>query len=353
MQESGFSLVPIFRSPSTRADLLQVLKAVLAAVAAWVIAADLLEMSSAFLAPWTALLTVHATVYRSFARGAQAVAATVLGVLLSFGIVAAIGPSAAALGLALLVGLLLGRLTPIRDEGSTVATTALFILTTGQADEATMLVDRLGSTGIGVIAGVVVNLVVFAPLDYRAARSQVDAVCRGLGHLLGDMARELVSSAEDVDLEDFIDRSRRLDEDLGHAWELVRHTREARIGNPRPSSRGLEPDTYTRILTRLEDGVTHARAIARTIDQSRQAPETWAPHFRDAWIPLLESLGDRLYSPDATVASLRPDLEALVTDLSGEGLPGDHWPAYGSLIDSTLSIVDVVDDVASSRHVRD
>lgn len=53
------------------------------------------------------------------------------------------------------------------------------------------------------------------------------------------------------------------------------------------------------------------------------------------------------------MASLRPDLEALVTGLSGEDLPGDHWPVYGSLIDSTMSIVGVVDDVATSRYVRD
>ena len=32
--------------------------------------------------------------------------------------------------------MLLGRLRPIRDEGSTVATTALFVVTAGQAEQA-------------------------------------------------------------------------------------------------------------------------------------------------------------------------------------------------------------------------
>lgn len=346
------TVVPSLRSPSSQADMMQIVKAVVAAVAAWVVANDLLGLSSAFLAPWTALLTIHATVYRSLTRGSQAVAATVLGVLLSFVIVVAVGPSAIALGVALLVGMLLGRLTPIRDEGSTIATTALVVITTGQADEGAMLLDRLSGTGIGVVAGMLVNLVIFAPLDYRAARSQVDTVCRESGALLGGMAKELAKDGEEVDSQKWIERSRQIDEQLKHAWQLVRHTSEARIANPRPSSRELDPQTYVSILTRLEDGIAQTRALARTVDQANQAPDRWDPHFREGWLPVLEELGQRLGSPDATVANLRSDLEALIAALSGEHLPRDHWPVYGSLIDSTMNIIDVVDDVASSRQVR-
>lgn len=57
-------------------------------------------------------------------------------------------------------------------------------------------------------------------------------------------------------------------------------------------------------------------------------------------------------SPEADVTSLRPDLGGLVRDLSHGQLPGERWPVYGSLIDSTLNIVDVVDAVASAREVR-
>lgn len=102
------------------------------------------------------------------------------------------------------------------------------------------------------------------------------------------------------------------------------------------------------LLRRLEEGVAQARAIARTVDQSNQAPDEWSALSRDAWLPLLEAVGERLVSPEADVASLRPDLEGLVRDLSH----GQRWPVYGSLIDSTLNIVDVVDAVASARAVR-
>ena len=64
-------------------DVLQLAKTVLAAVAAWVLAASVLDLPQPFLAPWAALLVVHATVYRTFSKGMQQVAATVVAVLLA------------------------------------------------------------------------------------------------------------------------------------------------------------------------------------------------------------------------------------------------------------------------------
>lgn len=348
---SATSLVPRFRAPSTPADLMQIVKAVVAAVTAWVLAHGVLGLAEAFLAPWVALLTVHATVYRSFTRGSQAVVATIIGVLLSYGIVEVIGPSSVALGLALLVGLLVGTMAPIRDEGSTVATTALFLITAGQAEQGGVILDRLQSTGIGVAMGIVVNLAIFAPIDARTARLQIDTVCRTLGDLLARMSRELRDAGSDINAPSWIESSREADERLGHAWVLMHQTREARIGNPRRRSRHLDAEEYVSLLRRLEEGVAQTRAIARTIDQSNQVPDEWGHLFRETWLPLLEAVGMRLHSPDADVASLRPDVERLVRDLSHSELASEHWPVYGSLIDSTLNI-DVVDDVASAREVR-
>ena len=69
------------RDPLTWTALIQLAKTVVAAVAAWVIADQVLGLPQAFLAPWSALLVVHSTVYRTFSRGLQQVTGTVLGVL--------------------------------------------------------------------------------------------------------------------------------------------------------------------------------------------------------------------------------------------------------------------------------
>src|ERR687898_2507587 len=64
-------------------DVLQLAKTFLAALTAWIIAANLLDLPQPFLAPWSALLVVHATVYRTFSRGLRQVVAAIVAVLLA------------------------------------------------------------------------------------------------------------------------------------------------------------------------------------------------------------------------------------------------------------------------------
>jgi len=81
------------RDPLFWGDVVQLGKTVLAAVLAWVVAAEVLDLSQPFLAPWAALLVVHATVYRTFSRGLQQVAAAVVAVVLASAIGHVWGPS--------------------------------------------------------------------------------------------------------------------------------------------------------------------------------------------------------------------------------------------------------------------
>src|SRR5829696_3365333 len=112
------------RDPVLWSDVSQIVKTVVAAVLAWVIARDVLGIAQPFLAPWAALLTVHATVYRTMARGIQQVGATVLGVLLAFAAGSTLGVNAASLGLVLLAGMLAGATRSLRAESTTAAATA-------------------------------------------------------------------------------------------------------------------------------------------------------------------------------------------------------------------------------------
>ncbi len=85
----------------TQTDLIQLVKATLAAVLAWVVAEPVLGLQQAFLAPWVALLTVHVTVYRTIWRGIQTVLAVGIGIVLSVAVVEAIDVSVWALAVAL------------------------------------------------------------------------------------------------------------------------------------------------------------------------------------------------------------------------------------------------------------
>ncbi|MGZ4459669.1 MAG: FUSC family protein [Nocardioidaceae bacterium] len=340
--------------PATQTDLLQVVKAVLASVGAWLLAVHVFGLREAFLAPWVALLTVQATLYRTFWRGAQSVLATGLGIALAFVVAEAFGAAAWSLGIALLVGLLLARAGVLRQEGVTVATTALFVLTTGYEHQQEMLLDRFLDTAIGVAVGVVANLVIFPPLNDRSAERQVDLINRSFGDLLSRMAVELGSTSRWEAPEVWIERTRELDRDLDHAWQLVRHASESSWWNPRRrlSRRAGDPTLYEHVLHRLEEGLAQTRSMARTVHDSTRAGQEWDPRFSAPWLHLLGETGRRVRDPDADVSALRPRIEDLTWKLSLEELPGLNWSTYGALISNLSHVVNVVDDVATSRPVR-
>src|SRR4051812_47602015 len=96
------------RDPVAWTHGLQLIKTAAAAVLAWVLAVHVFDIAQPFLAPWAALLTVHATIYRTFRRGLQQVGATVLGVLIAFSVGALLGLDALSLAITLLLALLVG-----------------------------------------------------------------------------------------------------------------------------------------------------------------------------------------------------------------------------------------------------
>ncbi|GGL34348.1 FUSC family protein [Phycicoccus endophyticus] len=344
-------------SPVTQTDAVQVLKATVAAVLAWWLADAVLALPQAFLAPWVALLTVHATVHRTVWRGGETVLAVGLGVVLSFLIVRYLGASTWSLALAVLVGLVLARLPWVRHEGVTVATTALFVITTGEEGSVEravhLLPDRLLDTVIGVAVALVVNLLVLPPLDDRSAQRQVDDVDRRLGELLTDIADELARPWSQELGEQWVERTRSIDADIDHAWSLVRFSQESRWLNPRRRRHpGGVPEGFADVLRRLEEGVAQVRSIARHLRDSAEESQDWDPRFRDRFVPLLAEVGRRVADPEAEVGALRADLRDLVDELSGEDLAGLMWPLYGALLANLRIVVDVVDDVASASPVR-
>lgn len=342
------------RQPSTQTDLLQIVKATFASVAAWVVATEVFGLQQAFLAAWTALLTVNATVYRSFLHGAQSVLATVLGVTISVVLAEVMGVDVVTLAAALLLGLVLASVGFLRDERVTVATTALFVLTTGYERQESMLGDRFADTAVGVVIGLLVNLLVLPPLTHRSAEQQVEQVDNRLGELLRDMAQHLASASSTDQTQEWIESSRQIDAELDRGWQLVHQADESKWWNPRaklPRRRGTLVG-FGEVLTRLEDGVAQVRAIARVVHESTLSADEWDPRFRDQWLSLLDDLGERVADPDRDVGPLRDDLASLTSELSDHELPDTGWPVYGALLTATRIIVDVVDDVASARPVR-
>ena len=330
-----------------RTDLVQVLKTVVAAVGAWAIAALWLGLDQPFLAPWAALLTVHATVVRTFWRGAQSVLATFLGLVLSFLAVLVLGYGLPTLALTLLVGLLLARVGGLRTEGLTVATTALFVLTAGYGQEELLLAQRFADTLIGVATGLVVNVLVVPPLDDHLAEKQLDRVSARLGALLQQMSADLSLPASEENVGEWMAETRAIDAGLDRAEELLRFTWESQRWNLRRSrSRSAsDPLADQAALRRLEEAVAQGRVIARVVGRSVTTAEEWDPRFRDPWLGLLDEVGRRVAAEDIDLHGLRERIVTVMDDLSSEDLPSLRWTVYGTLLYALLTVVDVVGDV--------
>ena len=343
------------RDPVVWTGLSQLLKTVLAAVLAWVIALHVFGISQPFLAPWAALLTVHATVYRTLRRGVQQVMATVLGVLIAFAVGSTLGLDALSLGLAILVGLLLGSVRGLRAETTTAAATALVVLTTGHSDESLMLVGRLLDTGIGIAMGLVVNLIVWPPLRDRSAARLIDVIDDRIGDLLTTMATELRRGGPAVEVAAWLARSAELDDDIEKAWGVVRQARESARLNPRRAAprRLAATADYDDLLERLEHAVAEIRSMARTIGLASIAPDAWDERFRHPWLELLESAGAAVSAADVlAVTAVRAELEAFTADLPVAELPAGFWPVAGALIANLRNLLVALDAVADVQPVE-
>lgn len=341
------------RDPVAWTEVLQVVKTVTAAVVAWILAVRVFHLPQPFLAPWAALLVVHATVYRTFTRGAQQVAATVVGVLLAWVVGNLFGLSPMSLAVMMLVGLALGSVRGLRAEATTVAATALIVLTTGFSDDGHVLLARLFDTAIGIGVGLVVNLLVWPPLQDLAAARAVDAIDDELGQLLQDLADECEDECADRDVRRWVERSQQIDQQIDDAWALVRQARESAWYNPRPRSRAVrEADHLKDLLERLEQSVAEVRSMIRTLDHSITELKEWEPEFRRRWIALVREAGVAIADPDADrVRTVRTDLAQLTSDLSTENLSALHWSEYGGLVLNLRNIVSSMDCFTESTPV--
>lgn len=354
--------------PEAATELLQLVKGVLAGTAAWWLSVNVLQSQLPFLAPWTALLTVHATVYRSLSRGLQTTIASAIGIVLSFAIGAYLGVSLWTFALALLVGMIGARMSWIRDEGVAIATTAVFVLGSGFDSQAPLLLDRMLEICVGVGVGVAVNFVLIPPIRDLQATQYVDSINRQMGAVLGNMASEFSTSWDTDQADAWLREAESMSAELESAWQTVRFARESERVNPRtglrrrraragkPQGPGIEVANYENTLERADEGVVHLRHLARTLREGAQIEGEWDARFRERWVEIVDQVGHAFADDDAEVEvePIQGRLIQLGVDLQVEGeLPPHSWPLYGSLIASMSHIAAIADDVASARAARE
>lgn len=336
------------RDPIFWNDVTQLAKTAVAATVAWVLAAEAFGLDQPFLAPWAAILVVHGTVYRTVSQGARQVAATVAGVLLASGVGNLLGLSVTTVALAVLLGLLVGALPWFDGQETTVAATALVVVATGFSDDDTVLVARLLDTAIGIGVGIGVNLVVWPPLRRRTAVRAIDRIDDRLGELVCEMGGGLRDGISPEQVEDWVQRTRDLDELIDEAWALVRQAVESARLNPRRSARELrDPKDWYELLHRLEQAVAESRSLARTFGHSLAAGRTWDDDFRSCFADLLGEAGEAIVAAEVDpLLRARARLDEVIASLHGAGLQPELWPEYGGVLTNLRNTIAAMDEVA-------
>jgi hypothetical protein len=244
--------------------VLLALKTALAVSLAWVVAQRMPGTIDEYpyYAPLGALSAMYPTVLGSVRTGLQTVAGLALGILLAAGVLLVGSPNLVTIGLAVGIGVLLSGVRRLGAGAEYVPMAALFVLIVGGQDAGSYSLGYLVQMAVGVAIGLVVNVAVFPPLDFRTARLQLDRLQGVVVDYLGDVAGELASPGSTAG-RDWAQRNHELARLTGEVREAVDASALSARGNPRVvlrrRARGTDPGYAA--LAQLERVVFHLRDL--------------------------------------------------------------------------------------------
>ncbi|MFD4555058.1 aromatic acid exporter family protein [Streptomyces sp. NPDC058469] len=214
-----------------RDTAVQALKAAGAALCAWALAGWWWHAPLALLAPWTALVLVNSTVYRSVRSAIQQFAGVALGTLVAAAAAALTHNAMAAMAIALPLTVLMGTYPRLEDQGWYAPTAAVFVLAYGTPAPVDIL-HRLLETVLGAVIGLTVNALVLPPDHTRGLIRLRTRIPDEFARLLRDVADGVEKGYSDKEAEDWYGRALRLLPVVADLHEAQRRSEESRLLNP-------------------------------------------------------------------------------------------------------------------------
>ncbi|MFB6806960.1 aromatic acid exporter family protein [Streptomyces sp. NPDC056387] len=335
-----------------RDEVLLGAKTVVAATAAWVLARHLLPPSVSTFAPFTALVALQTTVYRSVRVCVQYVLAMAAGATLAASLAALAGVHGWTFGFLTLVALCIGRIRRFGQQGTQVAVVGFFAFSSGQGQIA-YIGHLVASVGIGALCGLAAHLVL-APARHTHRRQQaVTDLYTTMAQRLDDLADTLEAGDPD---RDHLRQWRRDWHGLSAACERIRRAIDTEIENGRMNPRrtvggaGEALPRAREAVTVAERGMDHLRSMTRTVDYALDSgelgnlPATFRTRFSAvlrAVATALEEIGqasptdaDRL---DAQIDGAAADLERVQRGERGERTSPGASPAVHAVQGTLLT----------------
>ncbi|GHB01827.1 FUSC family protein [Streptomyces chryseus] len=273
----------------------QSLKAAGAAAAAWALTGWWWNAPMALMAPWTAVVLVQSTVYRSLRSGVQQLVVIALGTVLAAGAANLTGDTMTAMVLVLPVAVLIGNYARFGEHGLYAPTTAVFVLAYGSYSGVDIL-HRLFESAVGAVIGIAVNALILPPVHLRSVRDSLRRLpeeCADLLHAVADGLREGYGRQE---ADGWHDRARHIPAVLADLRDARLWTRESYRLNPghrlRRTGAALPPTEWDQAWERIADPlVALMRTLASTVSEEsplRRLPDAAVAQLAE----LLGAAGD-------------------------------------------------------------
>jgi hypothetical protein len=254
-------------APSIRpARLLLAGKTAIAAGLAWP-AAQLLPGAVddySYYAPLGALISMMPTLMGSLKASLQTTLGLAIGIGLAWAVIQSPLPGTASVPIAVGFGVLLGGLRGLGAGRDYVPIAALFVLVVGGAQADDFSLGYLVQMGVGMVIGIVVNLVIAPPLMLRESASEIVGLRQSIADTLDGMANALVENWP-PEHRDWFDQVKSLKNSIQDAEPVLEEARESRRLNPRARRHEYDLQEDYDDLTALEALGRHTRDLGETV----------------------------------------------------------------------------------------
>jgi len=331
----------------------QTIKTALACAVAWELAKYLIygghPQVHAVLAPVAVLITMQVTIYQTFRKGLQQVAAVLLGVIAALILSNIIGLSWYTLSILVVISLIIGRTMRLGPQVNQVATTSLLVYSLGQGYGVERIWDTLLGAGVGILA----NALVAPPSYSNTAAKELADLADDLAQLCRDVAKALGGRWSSADAKKWLERSRSLRGDSQDAEDVADQAEEAVRYHPRRSA--LEPEVnrvdqaaicLNHVSTQLNGvlrGLWDLSAGKRGLPATTDVPEALGTLQKDVG-RALNRFG-RLQIPDRSSRQVLEELKVIITAAADHQLSAiedmlpiganavERWSVHGALLD--------------------
>ena len=295
-----------------------------------------------YYAPLGALVAMYENVAGSMRQGVQTLVGLAIGVGLAFMLFSLGSPSPWTVAVVMGLGVILAGLPKIGSGRDWIPTAALLVLLVGGHNPDTFSFGYLFQMGVGVTVGIVVNLLVFPPLHFRAAELSIAELRQALAQQLWDMGKALKESWPP----EHVDWSRRSEALAAHARSVrlaVEKADASRQANPRRHLHPRDLNLDYRNLRDLERLTFHVQDVTQVLsdviwaeDTPFVVPDEYAAPLADA----MASVGDVLRALEEEQPERQTELaaaaDAAISELTARIGSEQHSTDAPSAVESIL-----------------